>query len=238
MIRCANGNSKDWNGPAPQEIRAQLKERWTPLESRRNAATTPCPPLSKPSAPMPHLVKSALPCGTFTASTKSRLSSLKGAGSLPHMNRLRLSLIIPTLPIVMIAVSALVAAKDHVIVQPRQLVIIRTGKVVRDFPERRKAIVRYPIVQGLADPVALRQIQKTLAIKNVFGSTLSEYRQESGLLSFDYKVNYNQNYLLDITFTEETEGAYPDTHTKHFLISLKNGAVVKAADAFDSSAHP
>ena len=41
---------------------------------------------------------------------------------------------------------------------------------------------------------------------------------------------------LDTTFTEETEGAYPDTHTKHFLISLKNGAVVKAADAFDSGA--
>src|SRR5712671_1976828 len=174
MTRCANGNSKDWNGPAPQEIRAKLKERWTPLKSRRNVAITPCPPLSKPSAPMPHLVKSALPCGTFTASTKSRLSSLKGAGSLPQMKRLRLSLIILTLPIVMIAVSSVVAAQDHVIVQPRRVVIIRTGKVARDFPERRKAVVRYPVVQGLTDATSLRRIQNTLALKNVSGSTLAE----------------------------------------------------------------
>src|SRR6266478_5773951 len=218
MTRCANGNSKDWNGPAPQEIRAQLKERWTLLESRRNAATTRCPPPSKPSAPMPHLVKSALPCGTFTVSTKSRLSSLKGAGSLPHIKRLRLSLIIVTLPIVMIAVSAVVVAQDHVIVQPRRVVIIRTGTAARDFPERRKAVVRYPVVQGLADAAALRRIQNTLAMKNAFGSDIPEYRREAELLSFDYQVNYNENHLLDTTFTDETEGAYPDIHTKHFLI--------------------
>jgi hypothetical protein len=28
-------------------------------------------------------------------------------------------------------------------------------------------------------------------------------------------------------------GAYPDTQTRHFLISLTNGKIVKAADAFD-----
>jgi hypothetical protein len=53
------------------------------------------------------------------------------------------------------------------------------------------------------------------------------------VLSIDYEVNYNKNYLLDITFTDETEGAYPETHTKHFLINLKNGMVIKAADAFN-----
>jgi hypothetical protein len=154
------------------------------------------------------------------------------------MNRSWSSLIALTLPIVLIAVSATVAAQDHVIVQPRRVVIIRTGKVARDFPERRKAIVRYPIVQGLTDPAALRRIQNALAMKNVFGSDLVEYRQEAGLLSFDYQVNYNKNYLLDIAFTDETEGAYPETHTKHFLLSLRTGRVIKAADAFNPESLP
>jgi len=154
------------------------------------------------------------------------------------MKRLRLSLIILTLPIVMIAVSAVVAAQDHIIVQPRRVVIIRTGKVARDFPERRKAVVRYPVVQGLADAAALRRIQNTLAMKNAFGSDIAEYRREAGLLSFDYQVNYNKNYLLDIKFTDETEGAYPDSHTKHFLICLKGGKVIRAADAFNSESLP
>jgi hypothetical protein len=137
------------------------------------------------------------------------------------------------LPILLVAVLGTVAAQDHVIVQPKRVVITRTGKAVRDFPERRKAIVRYPIVRGLTDATVLRRLQNTLALKNVSGSTLAEYRREPGLLSFDYKVNYNKNYLLDITFTDETEGAYPETHTKHFLISLKNGKVIKAAEAFN-----
>ena len=74
-----------------------------------------------------------------------------------------------------------------------------------------------------------------LDFKNIFGSSLAEYRQGDWLTDFDYKVNYNQNYILDITFTESGSGAYPDTHTKHFAINLKNGEVIKAADAFDSS---
>ena len=169
----------------------------------------------------------------FMEYTKSPRSSLKGIFPTAHMKCFRQSLRVLTLPIVLSAVSASIAAQDHVIVQPKRVVIIRTGKVARDFPERRKAIVRYPIVRGLTDTTALRRIQNTLALKNVSGSTLTEYRREAGLLSFDYKIDHNKNYLLDITFTEETEGAYPDTQTKHFLISLKNGRAIKAADAFN-----
>src|SRR5260370_41239229 len=100
------------------------------------------------------------------------------------MNRFRLSLITLTLRISLFAVSATVAAQDHVIVQSKRVVIVHTGQAERDFPERRKAIVRYPIVQGLTDAAALRRVQNTLAMKNVFGSALAEYRREPGLLSF------------------------------------------------------
>lgn len=148
------------------------------------------------------------------------------------MKSFRRSLRVLTLPIVLSAVSATVAAQDHVFVQPKRVVIIRTGQEVRDSPDRAKAIVRYPIIKGLSNAIALRRIQNTLSLKNASGSTLAEFRRESGLLSFDYKVNYNQNYLLDITFSGESMGAYPETYTKHFLIGLESGKVLKAADAF------
>ena len=165
--------------------------------------------------------------------TKSPRSSLKGIFPTAPMKSFRWSLRVLTLPIALVAIAATVAAQDHVIVQAKRVVIIRTGKEVRDFPERRKAIVRYPIISGLSNGIALRRIQTTLSLKNASGSTLAEYRREPGLLSFDYKVNYNQNYLLDITFTGEAEGAYPETATKHFLIGLKDGKVIKATDAFN-----
>lgn len=150
------------------------------------------------------------------------------------MNSFRLSALLLAQTVVLGALlSATVAAQDRVVVQPRKVVIIRTGKAVRGFPERRRAIVRYPIAEGLTDATTLRRLRNTLGLKNVFGSTLAEIRAEPYVLSIDYEVNYNKNYLLDITFTDETEGAYPETHTKHFLINLKNGMVIKAADAFN-----
>lgn len=116
--------------------------------------------------------------------------------------------------------------------------ITRSGKAVRGFPERRTAIVRYPIVEGLTDATALRRLRNTLGLKNVFGETLAQIRAEPYVLSLDYEVNYNKKHLLDITFTDETEGAYPETHTKHFLINLKSGIVIKAADAFNQASLP
>jgi hypothetical protein len=165
--------------------------------------------------------------------TKSPRSSLKGNFPTAPMKSFRRSLRVLTLPIVLSAVSATVAAQDHVIIQPKRVVIIRTGKDVRDSPDRRKAILRYPIIKGLSNAIALRRIQNTLSLKNASGSSLAEFRREPGLLSFDYKVNYNRNYLLDITFSGEAMGAYPETYTKHFLISLESGKVLKAADVFN-----
>jgi len=152
------------------------------------------------------------------------------------MNHIRLSALLLVLPItlcVVVAQSPSVIAQDRVLIQPRKVVLLRSGRVARDFPERKRAIVRYPIVRGLSDAAVLRRIQNTLAIKNVFDSSLEEYRQDGWLSEFDYKINYNKNYLLDITFSQSGMGAYPDTQTKHFLINLKSGLVIKAADIFN-----
>jgi len=150
------------------------------------------------------------------------------------MNPFRRALLTLSLPAIAIAIAAQApkaVAQDRLIVQPRRVVILRSGKVIRDFPERRKGIVRYPILRGLSDRTALRRIENTLRIN----STLKEFRENPGLLSFDYKINYNKNYLFDITITEEAEGAYPEMNSEHFLFSLRTGRTIKAPDAFNST---
>lgn len=121
---------------------------------------------------------------------------------------------------------------DRVIVKPRTIAIVRSGKLVKDFPGKKRATIKYPVISGLSDERVLRQVQSILRIKNVFNSSVSEYRQDNWLEEFGYEVNYNKNHVLDITFSQSGSGAYPDSQNKHFAINLKNGRVIKASDAF------
>ena|GEM_PF-4825083 len=89
---------------------------------------------------------------------------------------------------------------DRVTITRRKITLVRTGETARNFPERRKASVVYPVVSGLPDPAVLRRVRAILQFKNIFGSTLAEYRENAWLEEFDYQVNYNQNYILDLTF--------------------------------------
>jgi hypothetical protein len=123
---------------------------------------------------------------------------------------------------------------DRVIIKPRTLTLIRRASLVKGFPEKRTARVTYPLISGLRDVKALRRVQSLLQVKNVFDSSIDEYRQDIWLYEFGYKVNYNRNHVLDVTFTQSGSGAYPDTHTKHFAINLKDGSVIKATDVFMS----
>lgn len=57
----------------------------------------------------------------------------------------------------------------------------------------------------------------------------------AGWTSFSYKVNFNKNGILDITFSQSGSGAYPDVQSRHFAINLKNGSIIKASDVFVAS---
>lgn len=126
-------------------------------------------------------------------------------------------------------------AVSSVVLQKRRIVLVRRGKFVRDFPERKRAIVNYPVVIGPRNSVVLRKVRALFDFKNIFDTSLAEYRADTWLSEFNYKVNYNRNFILDITFMQEGIGAYPDIHTKHFAINLRNGEVIKVTDAFASS---
>jgi len=127
---------------------------------------------------------------------------------------------------------------DRAIIRPRTVVIIRRGALIKDFPNKKRATVTYPVVSGLRDPQVLRRVQAILQIKNVFDSSIAEYRDDNWLEEFSYKVNYNNKSILDITFTQDGSGAYPDTQTKHFAINLKNGSVIKASNVFTGNSLP
>jgi hypothetical protein len=124
---------------------------------------------------------------------------------------------------------------DRVVITPRKVVIVRRGELARQFPERKRATVTYPIISGLKNPQVLRRVQSLLQVRNAFDSSLQEYRESSWLEEASYAVNYNKNHILDITFSQNGTGAYPDTSTKHFAINLKSGSVVKASDVFVNS---
>jgi hypothetical protein len=124
---------------------------------------------------------------------------------------------------------------DKVVIRQRTI-ILKRGEKGRDYKE---AIVKIPEVAGISDPDALRKVRAILDLKNIFGDSLeeirSEFKESFWLDEITYKVNYNANYILDITFFESGVGAYPDTLTEHRIINLKTGALLKAADVFKSA---
>ena len=127
------------------------------------------------------------------------------------------------------------AQNDKVVIRPRTIVL-RRGEKGRDYKE---AIIKIPDISGISDPDVLRKLQSILDLKNVFGDSLeeirSEFKESFWLDEITYKVNYNANFILDITFFESGVGAYPDTLTEHRIINLKTGSLLKAADVFKSA---
>jgi hypothetical protein len=159
----------------------------------------------------------------------------------PHMNSRRLSwslLLLVSVGLVSAAARpAVPEGVPSVVLQKRRVVLVRGGKFARDFPERRRATVTYPVVVGPRNSPVLRKIRALFDFKNIFGSSLADYRSDTWLSEFAYKVNYNRDYILDITFTQEGVGAYPDGGYKHFAVNLRTGELIRAADAFDPAAH-
>jgi hypothetical protein len=121
--------------------------------------------------------------------------------------------------------------QERAIIQRRRTVLVRDTDVVKQFPNRRTAVVTYPVITGLS-PQTLRKVRALLSFKNIFDYSLAEYRSDQWLSEFSYRVNHNANSLLDITFTQSGIAAYPDEQSKHFLIDLRSGALVVAADVF------
>ena len=170
------------------------------------------------------------------ASMKSQPSSRAEPfvnSTLSQTQRMR-PIVLATLILTLAPTSFLSAQQinDRAVLTRRKVILTRPPAVVRHFPQRKRALVSYPVISGLSDPRVLRKVKNLVSVKNVFGYSLNEYRTDTWLEEFDYEVNHNGNFILDLTFTQVGSAAYPDSQWKHFAINLKSGNQLKATDVF------
>jgi hypothetical protein len=178
------------------------------------------------------------PKGKLTGSFSGRLIDDKrfvGTWSNPKKTKFMHCIVVsPTVA------NALDNGKDGVIVTQQ------TKKIAK--PEGHQpegtAIITYPIVAQKFLPKDIGpKVQKVLSTKNVLDESPEEMIAnikggDLWLNEVDYNVNYNKNYLVDVDFTRNGCGAYPDGSTCHALVDLKTGNQILAKNAFVKSAIP
>jgi hypothetical protein len=114
--------------------------------------------------------------------------------------------------------------------------VLQYGKKGAAFPDGKQAIVQYPMASGLADAVLMKKVQEAISLKQVLGQSLAEmqknYLDNNWLTDVSYRVNYNQDNILDLTYLISGSAAYPSNFEKHVSVSLKTGKVLRARDLF------
>src|SRR5215471_2440235 len=110
------------------------------------------------------------------------------------------------LPVLLEAESATgtpVGADDRALVVEEKVVIQR-----RDSKDSLPAgwdkdvIVHYPRIFGIRNKSVLAGVRNTATVKRALGNSIEEYKRDltGWLYEANYEVNYNRDYLLDITF--------------------------------------
>jgi hypothetical protein len=124
---------------------------------------------------------------------------------------------------------------DRVVITPQTASLMR-GKPGDEYPGDKVAKIQYPKISGIKDAIVLAKVQAAVSLKTIMGQSLEELRtelQESyWLTNIDYVVNYNQNFLLDLTYTIEGVGAYPSQYEKHVTVDLKTGKKLRSHHLF------
>ena len=87
-----------------------------------------------------------------------------------------------------------------VIIQRRRIVLVRSPELA--LPNRKTAVdVSGSQRTSERSCCAAARVRSVFDFKNIFDSSLF-YRGDTWLTEFSYVVNYNKNYLLDITFMQ------------------------------------
>jgi hypothetical protein len=138
--------------------------------------------------------------------------------------------------LLLVAFAVLLPAQIHsqskATIIRKRIVIVRSGKFAKDFPDRTRATISYPLVTRVSNPAILSKVRSLLSVGNIFETSIKEYRENNWLDEFDYVVNYNDNNILDVTFTQNGMAAYPDSQSRTISIDLRTGSVIKARDVF------
>jgi hypothetical protein len=92
--------------------------------------------------------------------------------------------------------------------------------------------VSFPVVSGLADQALISKIQRTIRQKTKSGMSFSEFMGCDDTTMVSYEVNYNANYLLNLSILYEGLAAYDWSVTNYLLIDLRTGSRLDAKDVF------
>lgn len=147
----------------------------------------------------------------------------------------------PIIPIVFILIAGFLAFSVEAYAQSKVFVI--ENKIIFR-PVKGKigdtAVIVLPKISGLKDAHVLKRVQNALSYENIFERSLDDVRKEIEAgepngFRVGYSVNYNQNYLLDMTFDIEGMSAYPWRREVHKVIDLKTGSPLTADAAFKKS---
>ena len=115
-----------------------------------------------------------------------------------------------------------ILSHDHAIVTPR-----RIEKNYGRGEDRYTVVMIRPIVTGLPEAV-LKRIRKELELKNVLADHYHFYKHRY-MGGFDYRVTYNQNHILAITFSWN---AYFADHERPMIFDLRDGSLITVQDLF------
>lgn len=139
--------------------------------------------------------------------------------------------------VIILLVSASLAAGQSVVVKSKKVVYKRTGKNVPDH--QRTFEVDYPIFSGKLTPAALRALRRQTDYWRVFDMTLADnLRREHWLSNFDYVVRYNKHGILDILLIAEGVAAYPDSSIRYLVFDTRTGRKLTVADLFAVATMP
>lgn len=112
---------------------------------------------------------------------------------------------------------------------PKKTVYIRKNQ--EGFENKRKVTVNYPRIENFDKNISAK-IQEQISYWKNFEISLKEVKTEFGINELSYKINYNKNYILDITLTQESIGAYPWTEKRFIVIDLQTGKRIKPDELF------
>ena len=118
--------------------------------------------------------------------------------------------------------------EDQAIVTP-----LRTEKTHGSGEDLCTDVMIRPVVTGLKSPI-LKKIRKELELKRILDEQYVFYKNHY-LFGFDYRVTYNRNHILAITFSWY---AYFADHEKAVAFDLRNGSLIKPEDLFHEDRVP
>jgi hypothetical protein len=111
---------------------------------------------------------------------------------------------------------------------------VYTRKVSEGFDNWREVSVMSPKISNFNKNISAKISEQISYWKN-FEITLNQVKTELGIIELSYKVNYNKNFILDITLTQESQQAYPWTEKRFIVLDLRTGKRIKTADVFKAN---